>query len=113
MSKKNSRLVYSTDRARVCPNASQPDKQMKDKPGTGGDQVIKIRREKKGRAGKTVTTVFGIARSDLKPTAAAIKQQCGTGGSVKDGVIIIQGDHRPAVKSFLEKRGYTVKLAGG
>jgi len=62
-----------------------------------------------------VTTVFGFDLNDqaLKNLAKDLKQQCGTGGSVKDGVIILQGDHRDTVKGFLEGKGYKVKVAGG
>jgi translation initiation factor 1 len=67
------------------------------------------------RKGKTVTTVsaFQLADDELKNLATQLKRHCGTGGSVKDGVIIIQGDHREAIKTELKKQGYKVKLAGG
>jgi translation initiation factor 1 len=59
--------------------------------------------------------VYGIQETDadLKKLASALKNRCGTGGSVKDGVIIIQGDHRETLKAELTKQGYKVKLAGG
>jgi translation initiation factor 1 len=81
------------------------------KPG----QVVKIRRETQGRRGKTVTTVSGITARPavLEELASALKQKCGAGGAVKDGVIEIQGDHREKVKVELEARGYVVKFAGG
>ena len=62
-----------------------------------------------------MTTVFGFDLDDqaLKSLAKDLKQHCGTGGSVKDGVIVIQGDHRDAVKGFLEGKGYKVKMTGG
>ena len=74
-----------------------------------------MRRETQGRGGKTVTTVsgLGLAEADLRELAGDLKRRCGTGGSVKDYVIEIQGDHREAIVAELEKRGYTVKLAGG
>ena len=79
------------------------------------DGIIRIRRETKGRKGKTVTTVFGFSLDDqaLKALAKDLKQHCGTGESVKDGVIVIQGDHRDAVKGFLEGKGFGAKIAGG
>ena len=79
------------------------------------DGIIRIRRELKGRKGKTVTTVFGfdLDKEDLKNLAKSLKQHCGTGGSAKGGIIVIQGDHRDQIKIFLEKQGYSVKLAGG
>jgi translation initiation factor 1 len=79
------------------------------------DGIIRVQREVKGRKGKTVTTVSGFLLDDdeLKLVAAQLKRKCGTGGSVKDGIIIIQGDHRDALLSELKKQGYTAKLAGG
>ena len=79
------------------------------------DGIIRIRRETKGRKGKTVTTLLGFDLDDhaLKDLAKDLKQRCGTGGSVKDGMIVIQGDHRDKVKRFLAAQGYRGKLAGG
>ena len=79
------------------------------------DGIIRVQREVKGRKGKTVTTVSGFLLDDdeLKLVTAQLKRKCGTGGSVKDGIIIIQGDHRDALLSELKKQGYTAKLAGG
>jgi len=77
--------------------------------------VVRVRRETKGRKGKTVTTISGVplAESELRELAGDLKRRCGTGGSAKDGVIEIQGDHRDALIADLEERGYTVKRAGG
>jgi translation initiation factor 1 len=79
------------------------------------DGIIHIRREKKGRKGKTVTTISGFNEStdDIKKIAMGLKNKCGTGGSAKGGVIIIQGDHRQAVQVYLEEHGFKVKPAGG
>jgi translation initiation factor 1 len=79
------------------------------------DGIIRIRREVKGRKGKTVTAITGFDLDDkaLNLVSKQLKQHCGTGGSVKDGVVIIQGDHRDTIKSLLEGQGYIVKLAGG
>ena len=76
---------------------------------------MRIRRETKGRKGKGVTNVSGVnlADAELKTLTKLLKQTCSTGGTVKDGVIEIQGDHRQILKTELEKRGHQVKLAGG
>jgi translation initiation factor 1 len=76
---------------------------------------VRIRREVKGRRGKTVTTISGVplAEDELRELAGELKRSCGTGGSAKDGVIEIQGDHRDALAKSLRERGYTVKFAGG
>ena len=105
---KNSRLVYSTETGRVKeekPAASLPS----------GDGIVRIRRETAGRNGKGVTTISGVLLDEakLKDLAKALKVACGVGGSLKEGVIEIQGDQREKIKTELEKRGFTVKLAGG
>ena len=107
MVNKESRLVYSTDAGRIT-NTQSP--QVIETDGT-----VRIRRETKGRKGKGVTTVSGIglAEADLKTLAKQLKQKCSTGGTVKDGVIEIQGDHREKLKAELEKLGHNVKMAGG
>jgi translation initiation factor 1 len=107
MVNKESRLVYSTDAGRIT-NTQSP--QVIETDGT-----VRIRRETKGRKGKGVTTVSGIglAEADLKTLAKQLKQKCSTGGTVKDGVIEVQGDHREKLKAELEKLGHNVKLAGG
>ena len=80
-----------------------------------GDGIVRVRRETQGRGGKTVTTVSGVglAEDALRELAGELKRRCGTGGSVKDYVIEIQGDHREKLVEALEARGYRVKLAGG
>ena len=106
--KKNSRLVYSTDQGRVKPQIVIPE-------STKGDGVVRIHRETKGRKGKGMVLITGLNLPDteLKTVAKRLKQLCGTGGSVKDGVIEIQGDAREKIKAELEKQGHTVKIAGG
>lgn len=108
MKDKNSKLVYSTETGRV-----KDERPKADIPA--GDGIVRIRRETAGRNGKGVTTISGLplAEAELKELAKALKVSCGVGGSVKDGVIEIQGDQRDKIKSELEKRGYQVKLAGG
>jgi translation initiation factor 1 len=74
-----------------------------------------VRREVKGRAGKTVTTIEGIpSRGDaVGKIASELKRRCSAGGTVKDGVIVLQGDHRKTVVPLLQELGYRVKIAGG
>ena len=104
----NSRLVYSTDAGRIKEQAPAATIAQ-------GDGIVRIRRETAGRNGKGVTTISGLLLDEaaLKNIAKQLKQVCGTGGSVKDGVIEIQGDHRDKIKADLEKRGHSVKFAGG
>ncbi|MGI1678848.1 MAG: stress response translation initiation inhibitor YciH [Cellvibrionaceae bacterium] len=106
-----SNLVYSTEKGRIKPdkNAQQSSQQAPK------DGIIRIQRETKGRKGKGVTLITGLplGNEELKTLAKKLKQICGSGGSVKDGVIEIQGDHRPTLKEHLETLDYKVKLAGG
>ena len=78
-------------------------------------QEAHIRREKKGRGGKTVTVIDGLrlAPAELKALGRHLRQACGTGGTVKDGAIEIQGDHREQVAAALQQAGYRVKFTGG
>src|SRR3954447_20163395 len=80
--------------------------------GGGG---VKVRRETSGRRGKAVTTVSGVPLDDdgLRELAGRLKRRCGVGGSVKDGVIELQGDHRTVVIDVLRADGYDVVAAGG
>ena len=115
----NSRLVYSTDAGRICPSCKKPlaactCKKEQTQP-VPADGVIRIRREVKGRGGKTVTVASGFQLDDdgLGRLAAELKRRCGTCGSAKDGEILIQGDHRETLLAELKKKGMVVKLAGG
>ena len=118
----DSRLVYSTEQGRVTKERSKANKDRGNRRNARSDQtsqppdgIIRIRREVKGRKGKQVTVVFGLPSGDdtLKATATRLKRICGSGGSVKDGCIIIQGDHRKKIQSELVKLGYQVKMVGG
>ena len=118
----NSRLVYSTETGKICPNCQKPvskctckNKRSKSQPNIKIDGIIRVQREVKGRKGKTVTTVSGFQMNadELKNLATQLKRRCGTGGSVKDGVIIIQGDHRDTLVSELKTKGFKAKIAGG
>jgi translation initiation factor 1 len=75
---------------------------------------VRLLRDRKGRGGKTVTLVAGLpSGADVEALASALKRLCGTGGTVREGVIEIQGDVRERIKPELERRGYKVKIAGG
>ncbi len=102
------KLVYSTGIGRI---ASAPAKT----PALRCDGIVRVRRETGGRGGKTVTAIrgIGLAEPKLRELAGELKRLCGTGGTAKDGVIEIQGDHRDKIVAALQQRGYRVKLAGG
>lgn len=117
-SKSNSRLVYSTDVGRRCPQCHRALAACvcgSDKPAAAGDGIVRLHRETKGRGGKAVTIVKGLplAGAELKALAKQLKQKCGVGGSLKEHDIEIQGDQRELLKLELEKIGYQVKIAGG
>lgn len=78
-------------------------------------QIVYLHRESKGRGGKTVTLVkkLILSEKDLKALAKQLKRACGTGGTIKDGVIEIQGEHREKISNVLQKIGYKVKISGG
>ena len=107
MSRGDNPLVYSTDVGRIA-----PEKETIKRPT--GDGIVRIQRQTKGRKGKGVCLVTGLDFNDEElKIAAQLKKICGCGGSVKDGVIEIQGDKRDEIKAYLEKQGMKVKLAGG
>lgn len=111
-------LVYSTDSGRLCPGCGQPVSECECKQGDDlprGDGIVRVGRETKGRKGKGVTLVSGIPlpEQELKALAKKLKAKCGTGGTVKDGVIEIQGDQRDLLLEELRSQGYTVKRVGG
>jgi len=109
--------VYSTDKGRLCPACSQAiaDCLCKKDALYESDGIVRLQRETKGRKGKGVTLITGLAMSgsELKKLSKELKQRCSTGGAVKNGVIEIQGDHRPVIKTLLEAKGFTVKTSGG
>ena len=115
-------LVYSSEHGRMCPHCGLPSKRCvcRKKPrgataAPAGDGIARVRREKKGRKGKTVTTISGLPLGDgeLRELAKELKRKCGSGGAVKDGVIEIQGDHCEALMEELRARDIQAKRAGG
>jgi translation initiation factor 1 len=109
--------VYSTDsnfeRCKRC--GRYPCRCPKPRSLPPNQQTAAIQCEKKGRGGKTVTVVRGLQLSedDLKELARQLKQTCGTGGTVKEGTIEIQGDHRETIAARLKQLGYKTKFVGG
>ena len=105
------RLVYSSDGSHL------PKRRGDDAPAREvlGDGQVRVRREKKGRKGKTVSVISGLplAAEELKDLAGELKRRCGSGGGVKDGNIEIQGDHVEDLLSVLTDRGYSAKRSGG
>jgi translation initiation factor 1 len=111
-------LVYSTDSGRMCPGCRQPVLACQcsvAKPRTSSDGIVRVSRETKGRAGKGVTLVKGLPLDDsaLNALGKQLKTACGSGGTVKDGVIEVQGDHCERVMALLATQGYKVKRDGG
>lgn len=110
-------LVYSTDSGRHCPDCSKPQAECVCGQASlpAGDGIARVRRETKGRGGKTVTTVSGVALTEepLRELASALKKRCGCGGALKDGVIEIQGEHVELLLAELQKRGFKAVRSGG
>lgn len=111
-------VVYSTDVGRVCPGCGHPIAQCCCSTASHlpeSDGIVRIHKETKGRKGSGVSLITGIPLTDrgLRLLAKELKKKCGSGGTVKNGVIEIQGDHRELLAGLLTKTGYKVKLAGG
>jgi translation initiation factor 1 len=120
----NSRLVYSTGQGRLCPECARPVSECRcrrSKPAQAapaasrGDGIVRVGRETKGRKGKGVTVVTGLPLTGvaLDELATRLKRRCGSGGTVREGVIEIQGDHRDTLVVELEKLGYAARRSGG
>lgn len=116
------RTVYSSQSGRLCPRCRRPattcrcaQKVEAKSSAFPNDGFVRVRREKQGRGGKTVTTIAGVPLSAdaLRDLAGELKRRCGTGGTAKDGVIEIQGEHVETLMAELTGRGYRVKRAGG
>jgi translation initiation factor 1 len=111
-------IVYSTEDGRMCPACGKPVAACvcrRKATAPQGDGIVRVGRETKGRKGKGVTVITGLPldAAGLKDLAGRLKALCGAGGTVRDGVIEIQGDHRDILVKDLEKRGWTVRRAGG
>jgi translation initiation factor 1 len=111
-------LVYSTDGGRMCPACRHP---LADcicaAPAAAprGDGIARVRRETQGRGGKAVTVIRGLAldADALAALAKRLRSACGAGGTVKDGVVEVQGDHVERVLAWLQQQGLRAKRAGG
>jgi translation initiation factor 1 len=117
MGDRGSRLVYSTEMGKVCPGCGWPVRDCKCSTKNGADQVLpprivaKLRVEKKGRSGKTVTVVYDLPRNTpfLNDLSRELKRSCGTGGAVVDDTVELQGDLRDRVRDLLVQKGFVVK----
>lgn len=113
----NSRLVYSTESGRTCPACRQPLVQCACQGAKTilGDGIVRVSRETKGRGGKSVTLIKGLAldAAALAVLGKQLRAACGAGGTVKEGVIEVQGDHVDLVMEALRKQGHQPKRTGG
>ena len=115
----NGGLVYSTEGGRMCPACRQPLTACvcatAARAAPTGDGKVRVSRESKGRSGKTVTVVRGLALDDaaLAALGKRLRSACGSGGTVKDGVLEVQGDHVARVVDWLKQQGFAAKQAGG
>jgi|TARA_R110000850_G_scaffold114682_9_gene229599 translation initiation factor 1 len=116
-SNKNSRLVYSTEIGKTCSECENAiaDCTCSEEMLPQGDGIVRVSLDTKGRKGKGVSLIKGLPlkADDLKVLAKELKQKCGVGGSVKDGNIEIQGDHRDLLITLLKAKSYIVKKSGG
>ncbi|MCF8234295.1 MAG: translation initiation factor [Bacteroidales bacterium] len=108
--KRKDGIVYSTN-----PGFVYEEEETQEETLPNQQQNLKVRRDKKGRGGKTATLIDGFVglEEDLKDLGKMLKTQCGVGGTVKDGQILIQGDFADKVTEILQKEGYKAKRAGG
>jgi len=112
MSKNETRTVWTSNQGVIRKNESGVRKVVSLPPQ---QQTVYLHRDSKGRGGKTVTVVkkLVLSEDDLKELAKKLKQVCGSGGTVKDGEIEIQGEHRERIAEALQEMGYKTKIAGG
>jgi translation initiation factor 1 len=112
------RIVYSTGIGTLCPNCRRAVRDCvcpKGAPGAAKPAAVRVGRETQGRAGKGVTTITGLPLliPQIEALAARLKKRCGSGGTVRNGVIEIQGDHRDLIVAELVKMGWPAKRSGG
>jgi len=111
----NARPVYSTAHGRTCPRCGWPERDCKCSKASEAavpDRIVaKLRMERSGRGGKTVTVVDGLPENEafLKDLCQDLKRTCGTGGTVREGLIELQGEQRDRVRELLVRRGFAVK----
>ena len=110
------RLVYSTDRGKICPVCGWPERDCKCSSRMASESVpakvvAKLRLEKQGRGGKTVTVIYDLPNNTafLKELSQELKRACGTGGTVAENTVELNGDLRERVRDLLTKKGWTVK----
>src|SRR6202021_2514593 len=113
-----SRIVYSTGIGSLCPNCGRAVRERvcpKGVPAAAKPAVVRVARETQGRAGKGVTTITGLPLSlaDIEALATKLKKRCGSGGTVRNGIIEIQGDHRDTIVAELIRMGWPGKRSGG
>jgi translation initiation factor 1 len=113
-------IVYRSDLGRICPGCRRPIAQCACKDARGKairppGGAVRVARTTQGRAGKSVTVITGLPldESALATLARELKQRCGSGGTVREGTIEIQGEHRDALVAELVRRGYSARRAGG
>ncbi len=113
-------IVYRSDAGRICPGCRRPlaqcaCKDARGKPARAGTGAVRVARATQGRGGKVVSVITGVplGEAELATLAAELKRRCGSGGTVRDGVIEIQGEHRDTLVAELMKRGYEARRAGG
>lgn len=116
-SSSNSGLVYSTESGRMCPACRMPVSacECKVRAAVKGDGVVRVSLQTKGRGGKSVTIVKGLAldATELAQLGKQLRTACGSGGTVKDGAIEVQGEHCELIMETLRKLGHQPKRAGG
>jgi translation initiation factor 1 len=113
-------IVYRSDVGRICPGCRRPVaqcacKDQRGKPRPNAPGAVRVSRQTQGRGGKAVTLITGLPldEAQLAALAGELKRRCGSGGTVREGTIEIQGEHRDTLVSELQRRGYAARRAGG